>query len=588
MKFIHLTFVTAALAPLALARPNPMPRAAPEDSSSPAEEATTQVAAAALDPTCVKTYTDLSGASAVTYYNDQVWYEGRLAWCFPFHDRTLAHAGPAERNRLRANPIVFVEYPTGESAGDPIVSSIPCQTSSYSDAWIRFTAVVDPQTPYNSFRDYAQIDKSEYELKRVGFYNFPMVPPGSQLVDRSNITVNAPETFSAWFGGQKVYLFDFGPVAQDNTLDYVQVSEALATFQKDEFEVPVRNGFPIVNAIPTQAKYTGFYNYQSLTTEDQPFNSLRSYQNATAETVPTERKLFLNCPIGHVDSFEYDGNPPVLSSPLAPVPAETIPEPPAPVERNFHGCEYKYLNGTGAKYFSAVGWSNGKKYGCWNFGVRTELSPFALDSVGASLVRAFQPVYSNGDSAGLPIFTTLPCLRGYSDAVELISFVVPSEVPFNFFKEADAFLYASDLKVSGRRRVNFPIVEPGSTIEINPSDEAPTAAYLNTPRLSEGWYKGETVYYVNFGPIANRFPNDPWLHVSGSVFPYRKNLLGDSVLFGNPVFETVDGDPFYTGFYSVGKIPAVAADQFKEFGDVDQSSVSAVKAVLNCPTAYFT
>ncbi|KAI8848184.1 hypothetical protein BC829DRAFT_394618 [Chytridium lagenaria] len=526
-------------------------------------------------------FTDLSGSSAITYTSEAVWVDGRRAWCYPFSDRPQSKAGPASRNRIRANPIVFLEYPTGESAGDPIVTSTPCQ-ETYSDAWLRFTVVVDVKTPFNYYREYGQIESADVDLKRSGFFNFPLVTPGSKLVDWSNNTLPTPETFSAWFNGQRVYLFDFGPIPQNNNLDFVQASEAVAIFQKDDFEVPVQNGFTIIDKIPGSEGYTGFFDYKSYTTTSSPYNL---YRSISAVTPTIDRDLILNCPVVAVDDVVYEGNPPLppVSSTRSPV--EPIPEPGAPEARVEDTCEATYLNAEseGVKYLSAEGWAAKKKFGCWNLGLRTPI----VNGTRAKVSTVYQPVYADtGLRAGLPVFITLPCSEGYSDAVEVISFLVPKTVPFNFFKDAEALLSSTANTVS-TGFFNYPVVQPGSTLTINPSDNAPPAAYLNQPVLSEAWFKGQILFYINFGSIPSRARGASSLSTGNAVFPYRQNGLGDDVLFGNPIFSSVAGDPAYTGFYSVAKAPATTANEFTDYLDFDLGKVSELGSVLNCPTAYY-
>ncbi|KAJ3104936.1 hypothetical protein HDU97_008684 [Phlyctochytrium planicorne] len=530
-------------------------------------------------------FTDLSGASAVTYSITPVWHNGQLAWCWPFNDRTSASAGPPEANRVRANPIVFVEYTTGESAGDPIVTSIP-GLDSYSDAWLRFTVVVPRNIPFNYYRDYATVQGASVDFQRSGYFNFPVVPPGSKLYDWSNSSISIPETFTAWFQGQKVYLFDFGAIPQDGSIDYVKTATAVEVFQDDEFAVPVDNGFPIVDAVKGEDAYTGFYDFQSFKTTGAAFNSLRSI--ASLAEAPTDRGLFLNCPIVAIESDVYEGNPPLPPSTNERSPSLPIPQPEdAPAistTEDVDGCQAVYLNGNGTAYLSAVGWTSGKKFGCWNLGLRSGYYGPA-DNLTA-LHTVYQPIYDSGDVAGLPIFTTLPCLEGYSDAATIINVVVPSEVPFNFFKDA-ATIAATTLPSSRGGKFNYPIVQPGSTFSLNPADNAPDSAYSTIPKTSEGWFSGTAVSFVNFGPIASLLPNTPYVDNAVAVFPYRQNQLGDVILYGNPIFSAVEGDSGYSGFYGVGKIPTSSIDQFTDYAAVDKATISDLNSVLNCPTAYY-
>ncbi|KAJ3125933.1 hypothetical protein HK101_005829, partial [Irineochytrium annulatum] len=176
--------------------------------------------------------------------------------CWPFSDRSSAIS--TTDAKVLANSIIFIQYPNGETAGAPIVNILPCQ-QGYSDAWVKLAATVNYTTPQDYYRDVGKVKADALSLKRVGLFNYPIVPPGSILNDWSNHSIPAVATKQAWYNAQQVFFFDFGEIPQDPALDSVGTKSSVSVFTSDAHGIPVLNGFSIVDSIAGQPGYTGFY-----------------------------------------------------------------------------------------------------------------------------------------------------------------------------------------------------------------------------------------------------------------------------------------------------------------------------------------
>ncbi|KAJ3159499.1 hypothetical protein HK101_001050 [Irineochytrium annulatum] len=236
---------------------------------------------------------------------------------------------------------------------------------------------------------------------------------------------------------------------------------------------------------------------------------------------------------------------------------------------------------------SEMGWNSNRQFGCWNMGLRSSAAGGSDSKTAVATV--IQPVYndafvgtSNPTLAGNPIFNTLPCQSGYSDAVQIWYVAVDKSVVFNFFKD-----YATLQAAFGQGTVsgvfNYAIVEPGSTITLNPADVAtnPSISSASVPVLSDGWYQDKQIFFYNFGPVAT---SGSAVSNANVVFPYS-STSGSNVLSGDPIFSAVQGDSAYSGFYAVGKTLATAS--YTNYTDAS-ATVTDMGEILNCPYAYFT
>ncbi|KAJ3094946.1 hypothetical protein HDU97_007428 [Phlyctochytrium planicorne] len=545
---------------------------------------------------CTAIYTDLTGASANVYRTQPVWEEGKRGWCYPFADRTSAvdpdyrASSLSNYKVLASNQIIFVVYPDGTSAGAPIVGSLPCK-EGYSDAWDKRILEVPFDIKKDAYRDLDSIEsvsENGAKLKKQGYFNFPIVTPGSTLEDISGL--NAPEVdiHQAWFGGKKVFYFDFGPISQPYTRKFIEASGAIAVFSDDENSIPIKNGFDVISPTPSGMGYSGFFTYRSADTTGSPYNYLRFYSNFSGpDYVSYDRGLILNCPIVAIEQFVYKGDPPKPKKVGFELkPSGAIPPAPPKVDLSVSGrCFDVYLKGGARDYFTAEGVVSGKKFGCWNIGLHS--SPAVSADTAKTLIgTVLQPVYESGEPAGVPIFGVLPCQSKYSDVNKVLGAVVPDATPFNFFKDF-ASLKAAATSSYVISISNYPIVEPNSRIGINPADVQPALEGIIKPSLKDGFYQGQPVQFFDFGKIPDLTPNTATIDNGKVAFPFKDNGAGNSVLYGDPIFDIVDGDAAYTGFYGVSKFESKDGQEVSSYAGLAEISVKDFGKVLNCPTAYF-
>ncbi|KAJ3106501.1 hypothetical protein HDU96_008209 [Phlyctochytrium bullatum] len=544
----------------------------------------TSVAVAAQD--CPE-YTDLTGSSAKVYRTETVWSQGRRAWCYPFSDRNSAVVPLAGNQRLNSkvayNEVIYVLYPDGTSAGAPLVSHLPCD-SGYSDATKKRILKVEFSVKPDSYRDFESLNATSYsQLTDGGFFNLPLVPPGSTLEDISRKHVPEYDLVQAWYKGKKVFFFDFGTVKQDAAYDFIQASAAVEVFADDPYGVPVRNGFTVLS-LPVGGAYSGFFTYLSSDTTGAPFNYLHYFTNFTSGVYNyQDRNIILNCPVVEIEDFEYVGNPPAQTKPsIESKPSAEIPPPPPEVDLTIKGnCYDKFLYGPSSDYYTAEAFYESKRFGCWNLGLRSTPA-----ENGTTIGLALQPVYKSGTSAGLIVFGALPCQNKYTDVVRVLNAVVDDNTPFNFFKDFTNLQYsASSTSVVGV--YNYPIVEPGSKLSVNPADYRPELAGVPKPLIKDGWYQGQSVSFVDFFKVPDLVPNSETVQNGKAIFPFKFNGQGQNILSGDPVFDSVQGDANYTGLYDVEKVQVSDSTFYNSTEAVDFSKVSSMEKVLNCPHAYF-
>ncbi|KAJ3107962.1 hypothetical protein HDU97_002542 [Phlyctochytrium planicorne] len=172
---------------------------------------------------------------------------------------------------------------------------------------------------------------------------------------------------------------------------------------------------------------------------------------------------------------------------------------------------------------------------CWNFGstspVRLEATPFDVFTNGIVM-----PLYPNGTSAGFPLFSTLPCIPGYSDAWGQLVAIVPSFLEFNHFTDYISIQSVYMTYPTGKY-LNLPVVTPGSMMV--DTSNVPTNATV--PKIRQGWYQLDIGYFEN----------------SLDVIPLGGVLMNKIVDFyltiaidGISVVDAVQGDPMYSGFYA--------------------------------------
>lgn len=226
-----------------------------------------------------------------------------------------------------------------------------------------------------------------------------------------------------------------------------------------------------------------------------------------------------------------------------------------------------------AKEFEHVeGWYQGRQVQYYDFG---------MNSATTGSVVSAAPIYvfihgMNPD--GSPDFVegqhnivdVVPGDDGYSDLWQVMLVTVPADYePDSVRSKAD--LDAAGFEVTATDMfVNCPIVPAGSTLE-------------GGEQLTQGWYKGEEVFYPDFGanpPVAIPI----WVFITG----FNDDGSPQFVEGQQNIIDSVPGDAGYSDFWRVNlvTVPAnYAPNSIRSAADVIASGfqITETDMVVNCP-----
>jgi hypothetical protein len=218
------------------------------------------------------------------------------------------------------------------------------------------------------------------------------------------------------------------------------------------------------------------------------------------------------------------------------------------------------------------GWYRDQEVVYYDFGMN---SPTSGASVATAPIWAFiTGMNADGTAAFVEgqhnVVDVVPGDAGYSDLWEVMLVTVPGGY------EADSLKSREDVENSGYDImpagifVNCPIVPEGTTFEAGES-------------LVQGWYRGEPVFYPDFGPNPN-FAIPIWVFITG--------MDGD----GNPQFldgqhniiDAIPGDAAYSAFWQVNLVTvddSYERDSIRSAAAVPSSGyeVTTTDLVVNCP-----
>ncbi|MGA2160362.1 MAG: hypothetical protein ABSG90_14255 [Dehalococcoidia bacterium] len=217
-------------------------------------------------------------------------------------------------------------------------------------------------------------------------------------------------------------------------------------------------------------------------------------------------------------------------------------------------------------------WYKGKAVQYYDFGTNTPLVN------GKPTVAPIWVLIYGNKADGTPDFVAgghniidvIPGDTGYSDLWQIVLVTVPRSY------QPDSLTSAADVKKGNypmqttNMLVNCPTVPAGSTIQDNRA-------------LIQGWYKGQKVYYYDFG--ANDDIAAPiWALITGM------DTQGNPVFVKgqNNIVDVIPGDKGYSAFWQVMLVTVPAdyvANTFKSAADVMQSGYKITPTTIdvNCP-----
>lgn len=230
----------------------------------------------------------------------------------------------------------------------------------------------------------------------------------------------------------------------------------------------------------------------------------------------------------------------------------------------------------GMEFALVDGWYRGDQVRYYDFGMNSQTD-------GSSVATAPIWVFITGmDADGNPQFVegqhnivdVVPDGAGYSDLWQVMLVTVPEGYePDSVRSKAD--LDEQDFDVTATEMlVNCPIVPAGSTLE-------------GGEGLVQGWYKGEEVFYPDFG--ANPASALPiWVFITGMDADGNPQFVERQ----NNIIDSVPGDPGYSAFWRVNLVTVpedYEPNSITSAGDVADSEheITETEMVVNCPVTVF-
>jgi hypothetical protein len=223
------------------------------------------------------------------------------------------------------------------------------------------------------------------------------------------------------------------------------------------------------------------------------------------------------------------------------------------------------------------GWYRGNEVKYYDFGMNTPLT------TGSSVLTAPIYVFITGmDADGNPVFVegqhnivdVKPGDDGYSDLWQVNLITVDETY------EPDSIKSKADIDAANMSPepidmfVNCPIVPEGSTLE-------------GGEPLVQGWYKGEEVYYPDFG--ANPAVAIPiWAFITGMDADGAPIFVEGQ----NNIIDSVPDDEGYSAFWNVNLVTVpedYEPNSLKSASDVIDSGmeIATPGLVVNCPVTVF-
>jgi hypothetical protein len=230
-----------------------------------------------------------------------------------------------------------------------------------------------------------------------------------------------------------------------------------------------------------------------------------------------------------------------------------------------------------AKEFALVGgWYRGNEVKYYDFGTN---SPASGNAIGAAPIYVF---ITGMDADGNPEFVegqhnvidVVPGDAGYSDLWQVMLVTVGEGY------EADSIRSRADVDASGfdvqvtDMLVNCPVVAAGSTLE-------------GGEELVQGWYKGDAVFYPDFG-LNPAFALPIWALITGMDADGNPQFVEGQM----NIIDSLPGDEGYSAFWRVNLV-TVPADYEPNTLTSAENVLSAgydiaeTDIVVNCPVTVF-
>ena len=318
-----------------------------------------------------------------------------------------------------------------------------------------------------------------------------------------------------WHDGSPVYYFDFG-------MNPVTTAPIYAFFYADDMPVPGQRN--VVDTIPGEAGYSDFWRVHKVTVpDDYQANSAKSLADiqAAGYTI-TPTAILVNCPI-----VRTEGEP--------------------------------------VTFQQTAGWYRDQYVNYYSFA-----NPVPSPDNGATVTPA--PIYVLFYQDGSPVpgqnnvVDVVPEDAGYSDLWQVHMVTVPDDYVANTIRSYQQIVDGGYTVTPTSMLVNCPVVPAGSNLaggEVG---------------LTQGWYRGQEVYYFDFGPNpAETAPIYAFFYADGSPVAGQRNIV-----------DTVPGAAGYSAFWQVHAVTVpddYVANTIRSAADLMASGypIQVTDIVVNCP-----
>ncbi|MFZ0546974.1 MAG: hypothetical protein WAM60_16115 [Candidatus Promineifilaceae bacterium] len=299
--------------------------------------------------------------------------------------------------------------------------------------------------------------------------------------DSSTLQYSQQGLTQGWHDGNAVYYFDFG-------LNPVDTAPIYVFFYGNDTPVPDQRN--VIDTIPGESDYSAFWRVNKVTVPDDyvanSATSLSDIQTAGYTVTPTS--ILVNCPVVRT-------------------------EEPAQV------------------FNKTDGWYQDQSISYYSFS-----NPIPSSDGGASVTPAPIYVLFFGDGTPVPgqrnIVDDVPGDSDYSDLWQVNVVTVPDNYVANTIRSYAQIVDGSYTVTPMDIFVNCPVVPEDSTLSGGEMG------------LTAGWYRGQNVYYFDFGPNpVDTAPIYVLFYGDSTPVPGQDNII-----------DVMPGDPDYSAFWQVNAV----------------------------------
>ena len=520
--FAAFVALTALLVAACASTPDPTATTRPNPTATPRPSATAVPPTATVEPSMP------AMPEPVAFSLVSGWYQDGGVEYYDFGMNTpLTNGQP-----LTAPIYVFIHGMNADGTPDfvegqhNIVDVVPGD-EGYSDLWeVILVTVPDGYEP-DSIRSMDELMAAGYDMMAAGILvNCPIVPEGSTFEGDEQLT-------QGWYKGEDVYYPDFGM----NPATAIPIWAFITGMDADGNPQFVEGQRNVIDSVPGDVGYSAFWRVNLVVVpagyEANSIRSAHDVMNSGYEIIETD--LMVNCPVTEVEEA------------MASMPGPTA--------------------------FSLVsGWYQDRGVEYYDFGMNTPLTN------GQPLTAPIYAFIYGMNADGTPDFVAgqhnivdvVPGDEGYSDLWEVILVTVPQDYQPDSIRSMDELMAAGYDMMAAGILVNCPIVPEGSTFE---GDE----------ELTQGWYKGEEVYYPDFG--MNPVTAIPiWAFITGMDADGNPQFVEGQ----RNVIDSVPGDAGYSAFWRVNLVvvpEGYEANSIRSAHDVMDSGYEIIETdlMVNCP-----